>query len=660
MAGSVGRAEPSCQQPALHYRAEIMAELPRWVPTNAEKLKERRLIRVELRRSLQMHRSLAWGLALAGAALAGIYLLVFWPGATSQAHNTSLILNSSVIVLAAAALGMAAAVVARNLDPRVYVASDVQHLLGIAPLAQLPDFSEVSEESGQDQLAVLAKEIAQVCSEGSVRRCVFTGTGIGAGVTTVAAKTKEALRSMGRASTLVDAAWSAPGGGQAMGDAPDESGIHSKSLILTDTLPIAESPDAEFLARFADCVIVVVESGVTTREQLKATAVCLKRLNLAAVGFVVNRVRQMQSVSALRETLKARRSSADGQSVGTRKQFTAAVERALADAPKSSAEIVGSLPGKSPAKPFKRSTALTLVKRPEPQQHPSTDWSAPGVPPWLTEALTKLEAGAPLLEQEPATPMEAAKPKSDEREAENSAENAVCQPEIGQVSSDVHVDGNATQPERSGAMLFEMNWMTPQPKTIAEQEPIEAASSIASGLMGKKSSRLSALRGKVSAADLKALNHGRVPEANELPQALIDALSVAPDQLSNLRGLVKPSDLKELNQMRTPLGGASMAAEHGSETGTQVDGLAANGANGAAQSGRAMRAEMPAEAQESIPSHETAFSAEAHSSGERSEANSVAAEVFSRQPASAPPDERSKYGDVQILPSQRGQYRRKK
>jgi Mrp family chromosome partitioning ATPase len=641
----------------LHYRAEIMAELPRWAPTNAEKMKERRLIRVDLRRSLEMHLSLALGLGLAGAALAGTYLLVSWPSATAQAHNTGVILNAGAILLAAAVIGVVATIVAHHLDPRIHVAADVEHLLGIAPLAQMPDFSEVSEESAQEHLAVLAKEIAQVCSEGSVRRCVFTGTGIGAGVTTIAAKTKEALRSIGRASTLVDAAWATPGAGQGMGDAPDEGGIHSNSLILTDTLPIAESPDAEFLARFADCVIVVVESGVTTRQQLKATALCLGRLNLVAVGFVVNRVRQMQSASALRETLKARRSSADGQSVRTRKQFTAAVERALAESPKSSAEIVGSLPGKPPAKPFKRSTALTLVKRPEPQQYQSTDWSAPGVPPWLTEALTKLEAGAPLLEQEPEMPIEAVRPESDEREAEKSAENAVCQPEMEQVSSDVHTDGNATQHERSGAMLFEMNWMTPQPKTSAEQEPIEAASSVASGLMGKKISRLSALRGKVSAADLKALNHGRVPEANELPQALIDALSVAPERLSNLRGLVTPADL---NEMRAPPGGASIAAEHVSEAGIRADELAANRASGSAQSGTAMWEESPAEAQVPVEFPKTAQSAGAQSSDEGSEATAKAEELSPKQPASASRDERANYGDVQILPSKRGQYRRKK
>jgi hypothetical protein len=175
--------------------------------------------------------------------------------------------------------------------------------------------------------------------------------------------------------------------------------------------------------------------------------------------------------------------------------------------------------------------------------------------------------------------------------------------------------------------------------------------------MGKKISRLSALRGKVSAADLKPLNHGRVPEANELPQALIDALSVAPERLSNLRGLVTPADL---NEMRAPPGGASIAAEHVSEAGIRADELAANRASGSAQSGTAMREETPAEAQAPVEFPKAAQSAGAQSSDEGSEATAKAEELSPKQPASASYDERANYGDVQILPSKRGQYRRKK
>src|ERR1700727_310178 len=96
------------QRPTGIYRAKIMAELPRWSLRNAEQLKKSRLIRIDLRRSIKMHRWLALGVALAGAALAGVYVLVFWPNAAEQTHITSLILDAGLIVLAGVVLGAAA------------------------------------------------------------------------------------------------------------------------------------------------------------------------------------------------------------------------------------------------------------------------------------------------------------------------------------------------------------------------------------------------------------------------------------------------------------------------------------------------------------------------------------------------------------------------
>jgi hypothetical protein len=63
-----------------------------------------------------------------------------------------------------------------------------------------------------------------------------------------------------------------------------------EGLMLTDTAPLTVSAEAEYLARRADCTILVIESGVTTRAQLRAASSSLQRLNPAAVGFVLNRV----------------------------------------------------------------------------------------------------------------------------------------------------------------------------------------------------------------------------------------------------------------------------------------------------------------------------------------------------------------------------------
>ena len=48
--------------------------------------------------------------------------------------------------------------------------------------------------------------------------------------------------------------------------------------------------ETEYLARFVDATIIVIESGVTTRAQLREAAATLQRLDVASVGFVLNRV----------------------------------------------------------------------------------------------------------------------------------------------------------------------------------------------------------------------------------------------------------------------------------------------------------------------------------------------------------------------------------
>src|SRR4051794_35161157 len=68
------------------------------------------------------------------------------------------------------------------------------------------------------------------------------------------------------------------------------SEIDDKSLTLSDTAPLVLSAETEYLARSVDGALVVIQSGVTTRAQLRATANLLLRLEVRAVGFVLNGV----------------------------------------------------------------------------------------------------------------------------------------------------------------------------------------------------------------------------------------------------------------------------------------------------------------------------------------------------------------------------------
>ncbi len=130
---------------------------------------------------------------------------------------SGVIRNALVLFLGFVFLGLAAAVIAQKMDPKVYIASDVEQLLGFAPMAQLPDFFEVSDEVADEHLLRLAAGIEYACKEGGMRSCIFTGAGPEAGVTTVATRVRDMLEAMGRTTLLVNASGSSGGGARAAG-----------------------------------------------------------------------------------------------------------------------------------------------------------------------------------------------------------------------------------------------------------------------------------------------------------------------------------------------------------------------------------------------------------------------------------------------------------
>jgi uncharacterized protein involved in exopolysaccharide biosynthesis len=260
--------------------------------------------------------------------------------ATPSMHPvvTGKLRNAGLLVFAGLFFAMLAAVVAHKMDPRVYIASDVERVLGYTPMAQLPDFYEVPVGVSEEHMLRLAASIEHARKQGNLKSCIFTGTGPGTGVTTVAGKVRDLLEAMGRPTMLVDATGatatvepaSTAGDGlpgmQALvaqrGSRPsallqqmaDESKIPGESLVLTDTAPLVLSAETEYLARFVDCAIVVVQSGVTTRTQLRDAAATLQRLDVAAVGFVLNRVGLEKADPAFRLSVKAIEQHLDNQS----------------------------------------------------------------------------------------------------------------------------------------------------------------------------------------------------------------------------------------------------------------------------------------------------------------------------------------------------------
>ena len=241
-----------------------------------------------------------------GAAYLAAAVVPLHP-ADSGPIRSALFVLLGLISLAAVTAG-----IAHKRNRRVYIATDVEHVLGFVPMAQLPDFTEVPEEVTEEYLLRLAAKIESVSKRRSLRNCVFAGIGHGSGVTAIATRMKELLQSLGWAAVVVDAGGLSPaapdgrlgaGGDTTQRMAKTVEGRQAE-LVLADAAPLMVSAQTEDLVRHADCTIVVIESGVTTRAQLRAAAAILQRLNAQDVGFVLNRVRWAKADPDFRDSVQ--------------------------------------------------------------------------------------------------------------------------------------------------------------------------------------------------------------------------------------------------------------------------------------------------------------------------------------------------------------------
>jgi succinoglycan biosynthesis transport protein ExoP len=236
--------------------------------------------------------------------------------------------NTALILFAGIVFGILAAVLTHKLDPKIWIAKDAELILGFPPMAQLPDFNEVSSGVAEEYLLRLASSIEHARKQSHMRSCVFTGTSAGNGVSMLVSRVGGMLQAMGRPTILVDAS-GAPASGIRTGthrshdrvglvpvervtrptallqQMAEETETQEESLVLTDTAPMPVSAETEYLARFVDCAIVVIESGKTTRQQLREAAATLQRLDVAAVGFVLNRVGLEKADPAFRASVQA-------------------------------------------------------------------------------------------------------------------------------------------------------------------------------------------------------------------------------------------------------------------------------------------------------------------------------------------------------------------
>jgi Mrp family chromosome partitioning ATPase len=76
-------------------------------------------------------------------------------------------------------------------------------------------------------------------------------------------------------------------------------------VILIDAGPLPISAHTEYLSRIVDVTVLVVQSSVTTKQELDRAARLLERLNVSGVAIVLNKVRMERADRAMKKELRS-------------------------------------------------------------------------------------------------------------------------------------------------------------------------------------------------------------------------------------------------------------------------------------------------------------------------------------------------------------------
>ena len=82
---------------------------------------------------------------------------------------------------------------------------------------------------------------------------------------------------------------------------------HSAELcdvVLIDASPLPISANTEYLARLADATVLVVKSGMTTKQELDRAARLLERVQADGVAVILNNMSQDRADRELKRELK--------------------------------------------------------------------------------------------------------------------------------------------------------------------------------------------------------------------------------------------------------------------------------------------------------------------------------------------------------------------
>jgi uncharacterized protein involved in exopolysaccharide biosynthesis len=247
-------------------------------------------------------------------------------------------------------VGVLTAVALDLLDPHIYTASDVEAVLGFAPIGMLFDDREVTQIVFDECALRLAAGVDHAARLAGARTFVITGVNSGAGTTSIVENLGSMLAKLGRKTLVIDPSGNSepvafvtlgtdlqrrpvrfPDGSEGSSSSTTElqkikpgnqslparispmNGIVFESfqnmsseydIVLIDAAPILISAETEYLARMADVTVLVSEAGKTRKAWLTRAARLLERLGVAGAAAAVNKVHPARVEEALKDDLR--------------------------------------------------------------------------------------------------------------------------------------------------------------------------------------------------------------------------------------------------------------------------------------------------------------------------------------------------------------------
>lgn len=236
------------------------------------------------------------------------------------------------------------------LDGRIYTPQDVEKVVGFHPLGILLNDDDFRQEISDEYYFRLAAGVDHAFRNSGVRTFLFTSPAHGSGTTTVVKKLTEELRGLNLRTRTINATGSdepevsrsdvlsrvdyllesrnrtdeaqssslAPLVAICEGDGDPKRQEKTASravvqilhhaaelcdVVLIDANPLPISANTEYLARLADATVLVVKSGMTTKQELDRTARLLERLQADGVAVILNKMSQNRADGALKREL---------------------------------------------------------------------------------------------------------------------------------------------------------------------------------------------------------------------------------------------------------------------------------------------------------------------------------------------------------------------